>query len=315
MSRVSTSTLSTAVPAMPAPMKPEPTTPSRRICRGIGGARRDPVVLLERGGGEEDLHQLAGDVAHRELAEGVVLLGEPGGDPVLQPDAHRLQRGERRGIVAAGPLAAPAPSRRGTPAGGRPACGRGRDPASPPPRRRAAACRRAPAASPPPARCASRMLRGTTSSTRPRRSALAARSLLPVRIMSSAARRPISRGSRWQPPAPGMRPSCTSGRPSWVLAMIGRDAVVAGERQLEPAAETGAVDRRDDRLGQRLDPAHHLLALEAQPLGLGLGGERGELLDVGAGDEGVGLAGDEHHGLRSSASSREPDRAAPRTRP
>ena len=79
--------------------------------------------------------------------------------------------------------------------------------------------------------------------------------------------------------------------------MIGGDAVVAGERELEPAAEAGAVDRRDHGLGQGLDPADHLLPLEAQPLRLGLGGERGELLDVGAGDEGVGLAGDEHDGL------------------
>ena len=63
------------------------------------------------------------------------------------------------------------------------------------------------------------------------------------------------------------------------------------------AAQAGAVDRGDDRLGQRLHPAHHLLPLEAQPLRLCLSGEGGELLDVGTGDEGVGLAGDEHDGL------------------
>ena len=78
--------------------------------------------------------------------------------------------------------------------------------------------------------------------------------------------------------------------------MVGRHPVVAGERQLEPGAEAGAVNRRDDRGGQGLDPADHLLPLEAEPLGRGLGGERGELVDVGAGDEAVGLARDQHCG-------------------
>ena len=79
------------------------------------------------------------------------------------------------------------------------------------------------------------------------------------------------------------------------LGMIGGDAIRAGEGELETAAETGAVDRRDDRLGQGLDPAHHLLPFEAQALRFGLSGERGELLDVRAGDEGVGLPRDQHH--------------------
>ena len=95
----------------------------------------------------------------------------------------------------------------------------------------------------------------------------------------------------------GDEPELYLGEAELRLGMIGGDPVVTGQRELEPAAQTGAVNRRDDRLGQRLDPAHHLLSLEAQPLGLDLGGERGELLDVGAGDEGVGLAGDQHHRL------------------
>ena len=94
----------------------------------------------------------------------------------------------------------------------------------------------------------------------------------------------------------GDQPELHFGQAELGLGVVGGDPVVAGEGQLQAAAETGAVDRRDDRLGQGLDPAHHLLSLEAQPLRLGLGGERGELLDVGAGDEGVGLAGDEHDG-------------------
>src|SRR6185312_11171256 len=42
-------------------------------------------------------------------------------------------------------------------------------------------------------------------------------------------------------------------------------------------------------------PAHHLLTLEAQPLGFGSSGEGGELLNVGAGDEVVRLTRNEHH--------------------
>ena len=75
--------------------------------------------------------------------------------------------------------------------------------------------------------------------------------------------------------------------------MVGGDSVVTGEDQLEPAAETGPVNRGDDRLGQRLDPARELLALEAQPLRRRARRKRGELLDIGAGDERVGLARDE----------------------
>ena len=95
MSRVSTSTLTTAVPAIPAPMNPAPDDAEPADLARAGGSGRDPVVLLERGGREEDLHQLAGDLAHGEVAEGVVLLGEPSGDAVLQADPHRLQRRQR----------------------------------------------------------------------------------------------------------------------------------------------------------------------------------------------------------------------------
>ena len=64
---------------------------------------------------------------------------------------------------------------------------------------------------------------------------------------------------------------------------------MAGQRDLEPAAERGAVDRRDDRLGAIFDAVddlrqHRLL----ERLG------RAELGDVGAGEEGLALAGDDH---------------------
>ena len=78
--------------------------------------------------------------------------------------------------------------------------------------------------------------------------------------MTSQRARPgeISRGARCVPPPPGSRPRFTSGKPSCASRV--RDAEVAGERDLEPAAEAVAVDRGDDRhrclldqVGDRLD--------------------------------------------------------------
>ena len=70
------------------------------------------------------------------------------------------------------------------------------------------------------------------------------------------------------------------------------DARVAGERDLKPAAQSDPVQHRDDGLGGRLDPVHHL------------GQDRllrrtAELADVRARDEGAALAveGDDLHRL------------------
>ena len=79
------------------------------------------------------------------------------------------------------------------------------------------------------------------------------------------------------------------------LGMIRCDPVVAGQRNLETAAQTSAVDGGDDGLLEGFQAADRFLALEAEPLGLRLIGDRRELLDVGTGDEVVGLAGDEHN--------------------
>ena len=56
------------------------------------------------------------------------------------------------------------------------------------------------------------------------------------------------RGTRWVPPAPGNRPTFTSGRPSRVFGIVGGDAVVAGQRQLKTAAERETIDGGDPRL-------------------------------------------------------------------
>ena len=71
--------------------------------------------------------------------------------------------------------------------------------------------------------------------------------------------------------------------------VLGGDAVVAAERQLQPAAQRRAVDGRHDRLGGRLDAVDQLRQVGLLHLGLELG-------DVGAGREEPARAG-QHDGL------------------
>ena len=75
----------------------------------------------------------------------------------------------------------------------------------------------------------------------------------PVRISSLARASPTTRGSRCVPPAPGMTASRTSGRPS--RARSRGDPQVAAQRELQPAAERVALDRRDRRHRQLGEPA------------------------------------------------------------
>ena len=66
---------------------------------------------------------------------------------------------------------------------------------------------------------------------------------------------PSIRTVRVTPPPPGSRPSVTSGKPTDAPGHVGDDPVVAGQRDLQAAAERGAVDRGDDRLAERLQRA------------------------------------------------------------
>ena len=88
------------------------------------------------------------------------------------------------------------------------------------------------------------------------------------------------------------------GQPELGLAAVQRDPVVAGQRDLQAAAQRGAVQRRDHRTGIGLQPAQ----LGLEPLGggeelrRGLVGDRAEQPQVAAGEEGVLGRGQDHPG-------------------
>ena len=66
---------------------------------------------------------------------------------------------------------------------------------------------------------------------------------------------PNIRTVRVTPPPPGSRPSVTSGKPTTSALDVGGDAVVTRQRDLEAAAERGAVDGGDDGLAEGLQRA------------------------------------------------------------
>ena len=116
------------------------------------------------------------------------------------------------------------------------------------------------------------------------------------------------RATRCVPPAPGNRPILISGRPTPRLVVVGGDAMVAGEAQLEAAAERGAVDRRDPRLAAGLEPPveqrelaalleqardRRLLALRLGQVGERRGSSISSMREIGAGAERVLAGGDD----------------------
>ena len=76
--------------------------------------------------------------------------------------------------------------------------------------------------------------------------------------------------------------------------MLGGNAPCASEGRLETTAETGAVNRGNNRHPEPLQPRKHFLTGVARLLRLFRGLEFQKLLDVGAGDEIVALARDQN---------------------
>src|SRR5262249_17960075 len=79
------------------------------------------------------------------------------------------------------------------------------------------------------------------------------------------------------------------------LRLIGADAYVAAQRELEPAAETEPLNRSHERRLRRVHPVPHGVE-RARRTSLGRAGvaQRRELLDAGAGHEGPLAAAPEH---------------------
>src|SRR5215468_9222531 len=78
---------------------------------------------------------------------------------------------------------------------------------------------------------------GTTRSTRPIRSASAAGTRMPVRIISRALPRPTRRGSRWVPPPPGMMARLISVRPSCLSSAAMRISQARASSRPPPRAK------------------------------------------------------------------------------
>src|SRR5439155_17371167 len=77
------------------------------------------------------------------------------------------------------------------------------------------------------------------------------------------------------------------------LRMIGCDAIVAGQRSLQTAAEASPVNRGDDGNAQQIEALEQRLSTTAERLGIGRARDHEELVDVGAGNPGVGLPREE----------------------
>jgi hypothetical protein len=126
----------------------------------------------------------------------------------------------------------------------------------------------------------------TTSSTMPSSFACAGRSRLPSSRMPVSAGRDPEHADRPDDAArPRQQAERHLGEAEPALRRVERDPVVAGERDLEPAAERRPVDRRDHRPPAGLQPAQHALdrldVLEGRGRGA-LAGAGGHLVQVAA---------------------------------
>ena len=83
--------------------------------------------------------------------------------------------------------------------------------------------------------------------------------------------------------------------------VVDRDAVVAGERDLEPSPQAIAVNDGDDRHRQVIEPVDHRVRLGEARLDVGRIGHAAEFTDIGAGDEAARLPRAQHHAFRQLA--------------
>ena len=101
----------------------------------------------------------------------------------------------------------------------------------------------------------------------------------------TASAKPTVSGSRSVPPQPGTIPSITSGKPELRFAAVVGNALAAGERELESAAQAGAGDQRDRGNLERGQIVEDLLAQQHELPGFVGRADLLKLGDVGPGDE------------------------------
>ena len=265
------------------------------LARGRGV--RDAEVLLERRRGEEDLDELAGYVRHGQLREQLRLALQAGAHAAPQAVLHRVERRERRGIMPSGlPQHLFARRAEHQAAAERVAVEQ--------PRHDAAATF---ASGPPPARQPPRRVEGDIPQNG--RVDQLVHDPHPERLLGGfdlAGEDDVECRARADQPGQSLAATGAGqdaelhfGETELGLGVVGRDAVVARERELEPASETRAMDPHGDGLGEARHAVEQLLPVGGEPLGFGRSGEADELLDVRAGDEIVALTreeGDPLHG-------------------
>src|SRR5882762_760696 len=277
-----------ARPHEPRAHDPEAAHDRRR--RWVG----DPEVLFESGSSEKDLDQLTRDVGDGQLPEQLRLALQTFRHAVFESVLHRLQCGERRGIVAAG-------------LGQDLFSGRAED-------QRPAqwVAVEQPSAKParpltpwaPPARQALRSGDGDVLENGGMDQLVddaEAKRLLGG--FDLAGEDDVER--RAGADQPGEPLATTRARENSELylreaelgpGVIGSHAVAAGERELEPTAQARSMDPDGDRFGETGHPPQHFLPLGRKPLGFRGGGEPNELLDVCTRDEVLGFPRKERDG-------------------
>ena len=145
------------------------------------------------------------------------------------------------------------------------------------------------------------MRSGTHSSARPSFFARRASIVLPVSSRSSAAGAPVEPRQALHAAPAGHDAEHHLGQAESRRRLVDDDAIAAGERQLEAAAEAEAADQRERRIRHGGEPLERVPAALDERDRVGLGLDVAELVDVGAGDESVRLARADDETLRRIA--------------
>ncbi len=114
-------------------------------------------------------------------------------------------------------------------------------------------------------------------------------------VSLTAASGPASRGASWVAPQAGTNPEEALGRRE-VADVVGDHAVVAVQRQLDPAAEGGPVEGGDGRVRERANSSEQVMAGAAALDRLLAPLDERKLVQIGSAGEAARLPGDHESG-------------------